>query len=110
VNWSESSQYTTIWNEQRLAVVNHFVEKIRYYTDEFLQTEGGIRFKETVYKSRKRKTTLPVLDCDTLCNFEGAVGLQWSYTTVFDIFSLLDEVHDGENQIDVEVYHTHSLF
>jgi hypothetical protein len=107
--WHELSQYTTIWNEQRLAVVNHFIEKIRYYTEEFLQTQGGIRFKEAVDKSRRRKTALPVLDGDTLCNFEGATGVSWSYTTVFDIFSLLDDIHEGENQIEVEVYHVNVL-
>jgi hypothetical protein len=109
VNWSESAQYTTIWDDERLAVINHFIEKIRYYADEFLKTEGGMRFKEAVDKSRKRKSALPVLDGATLCNFEGAVGLSWSYSTVFDIFSLLDEVHDDDRVIDVAVYHTHSL-
>jgi hypothetical protein len=107
--WHESKEHITVWNQQRLAVVTHYVKKVRYYTDLFLRTEGGILFREAVDKSRKRKTALPTLDIDTLRNFNGKPGLPWSYATVFDIFSQLTEVHGGDNLIHVEVCYTDYL-
>lgn len=107
--WHESKEHIAVWNQQRSAIVAHFVEKIRRYSEIFLQTEGGNLFREAVERSRKRKTVLPILDINALCNFDGKPGLPLSYATVFDIFSQLADVHDGESMIHVEVRYTDYL-
>ena len=73
-------------------MVKHYVEKVKYYGDEYMKSPAGIQLKQRCEKIRKDKKPLPTLDRQTLASFEGAEGIEWTFDKVYDIFSILAEI------------------
>lgn len=73
-------------------MVAHYVAKIRYYADMFLQSPAGEKFRAEVISKRASNKKLPNLDIAALRGYKEREGIKWTSEQVYDIFSILAEV------------------
>jgi len=90
--WHQDERYKVAWKECYDCMVNHYVEKVKYYGDKFLESPAGILFQERLKQIRGGKKTAPNLDVSAIREFEGAEGIAWTSAQAYDIFSILSEV------------------
>jgi hypothetical protein len=62
-----------------------------YYADKFMNSQAGIALKSDLDKSRKRHSTLPAVNEETLLNYAGAEGIHWGTKELVDFFYILCE-------------------
>jgi hypothetical protein len=74
-------------------MVDHYVQKVNAFTDEYLATAAGLKFKEDMEKSRRNHSAKPSLDPESLVQYGDSKGLPWGgVKEVFDFFDILSSV------------------
>ena len=82
-------------------MINHYVEKVKYYEGKFLESLAGILW------DGKKITSL--LDVMTIHEFEGAEGIVWIVAQADEIFSIFSDVTTTSEVIALVCIEDHAI-
>jgi hypothetical protein len=87
--------FKQLWLDSLSQLSNAFEAKVQFLAKAYLESPAGKIFQAHVEKSRSAAhSALPDLTIDKLKTYGGADGIKWSIQTIFDFYSILDNVAD----------------
>jgi hypothetical protein len=91
-SWSKDQKYLHIWRAKYTEMLDYYVDIVNKYTQVYMKSPAGVAFHGQAAKCRKKKKSLPILDENTLREFEGEKGMSWGIAQVWDFWRILGTV------------------
>lgn len=91
----EDQQYVHAWEKAYTDVLDHYIEKVKFYTVAWLETDAGKRFSEVFNTAKSKGKKLPSLTFDAFHQFEDANGMDWGLPEMANFYSILGEYSDA---------------
>jgi hypothetical protein len=94
-----------MWTAGYNRMTEHYVEVVKWWANEFLQTAAGKKFVHDIEASRKAKSKSPFLTPtrDSLLSYRGEQGIEWSKVVMEDFYSPLFQ-YFADDVITLTVY------
>jgi len=85
----EKAVLREIFDDEYYRMSDGYVVRVLRFCDAYLETEAGQQFAKAVTLARKRKSSIPILNIETLKSFKDRPGISWDLAEVFEFFEPL---------------------